>query len=80
MHGERRQEPFDGLRTGLRDPVGSWRKERPGDGMRLVSPTDGETLKRGMAKPKARHGSFSQVGLSDRKKESRGSKGSRINS
>ena len=64
----------------LRGPVGSWRKERPGYGMRLVSPTDGETLKRGMAKPKAWHANFSQVGLSDQKKESRGSMGSRINS
>jgi hypothetical protein len=36
--------------------MGSGRKEPPGHGMRLVSPTYGETLTQGMAKPKARNG------------------------
>jgi hypothetical protein len=34
--------------------MGPWRKEHPCNGMRLVSPTRGETWKQGMAKPKAR--------------------------
>ena len=34
--------------------MGSGRKETPGYGMRLVSPTYGETLIQGMAKSKAR--------------------------
>lgn len=59
--------------------MGSWSKEQPGYGMRLVSPTNGETPTQGMAKLKAEEAKYSQAGTSDQKKESRGSMGSRIN-
>lgn len=47
--------------------------------MRLVSATDGETLTRGMAKPKAEEASCSQVGSPDQKEGGPGPMGSRIN-
>ena len=47
--------------------------------MRLVSPTDGETLTRGKAKPKAEEASCSQVGSPDQKEGGPGPMGSRIN-